>query len=123
MLSPVIGVQPPIGDSSTAPTIVTASAVAVETSKVGMACGMRLVARSRTVQKATQASDHKRIDVEPVEAGPHDDQHAGEADGDRQPAPPADGLAEEQRRAHRDGQRQRLQDGRDVGDRQMRQAR
>ena len=42
-----------------------------------------------------------------------------EAAADGQPAPPADGLAENQRRAHGDGERQRLQDGRHVGKRHM----
>ena len=41
-----------------APHTVTIAAVTVETSSEGMCSGSRLVARSRTVQKPTEASAH-----------------------------------------------------------------
>ena len=61
----------------------------------------------------------QRPAVEPFQAGPDDDQHGHEADGDRRPAADADPLVEEQRRRGGPRQRHRLDDRRGVGDRHM----
>ncbi len=52
------GLQPPIGPTRKAPQTITSAAVTVETSSEGIVSGTRLVARSRTVQKPTEASAH-----------------------------------------------------------------
>ena len=65
----------------------------------------------------------QRILAEARKPRPHDDEHADEACHDRRPAPPADRLAEYHRGAERDRQRQRLEDRRGVGERQMHERR
>ncbi len=90
---------------------------------VGSSFGMRRVARSRTAQKPTDASASNAAWLKAFGAGPDDHQHADEAGRDRKPAPPADRLAEHQCRAQRDDQRQRLEDRRRVGERDLRDRR
>ena len=111
--------QPPIGPTRNRPHSVTVPAVAVEISSVGTSCGMRLVTRSRMAAKHDRQEGQQGIGVETLEAGPHDDGDADEAGENGQPAAPADAFAEQQRRAHGDGERQCLQHGRDIGDRQL----
>ena len=56
-------------------------------------------------------------------AGPHHDQHAGEAQSDRAPAVPADRLAEDQGRERDREERRGEADRRGLGERQIGEAR
>jgi hypothetical protein len=82
---------------------------------------MPLVTRSRAAPNTIDKITSRAKGLKAAPARPHDDQHTDETDAGREPAPPADALAEEQGRAGRDGERRELQDGDGIADRHVHQ--